>query len=301
MRLGFATRYFPWLVLIPALFWFILFVAYPFGYSVVSSFFLWFVQNPASSKFVGLKNYFDIFKDPRFITALRNTMLYALLKTGMVVFIGVLLAKVLFAIKYGGRGYMFSIFLPSLCSAVAIGLFFTYLYQPQFGLFNVLLSKIGISKQGFLNSPQQAIYCVIFTEIWQALGFSTLIFLTGLNTIPDVFYEAAQIDGASPFLIFWKIIFPLARRVFLFITAITAISAFQAFDLVFVMTLSGGGTGGSSGGPGYSSYTMALQVYNDGMIRSQTGIASAVAIILFIIIGVLTLLQLKILKPEWEY
>ena len=184
MRLGFATRYFPWLVLIPALFWFILFVAYPFGYSVVSSFFLWFVQNPASSKFVGLKNYFDIFKDPRFITALRNTMLYALLKTGMVVFIGVLLAKVLFAIKYGGRGYMFSIFLPSLCSAVAIGLFFTYLYQPQFGLFNVLLSKIGISKQGFLNSPQQAIYCVIFTEIWQALGFSTLIFFNRIKYHP---------------------------------------------------------------------------------------------------------------------
>lgn len=80
--------------------------------------------------------------------------------------------------------------------------FFTYLYQPQFGLFNALLSKIGISRQGFLNSPQQAIYCVIFTEVWQALGFSTLIFLTGLNTIPDVFYEAAQIDGASAFVTF---------------------------------------------------------------------------------------------------
>src|SRR5690554_430254 len=100
MQRGFATRFFPWLVLIPALVWFILFVAYPFGYSIVSSFFLWFVQNPASSKFVGLKNYFDIFKDPRFITALRNTMLYALLKTGLVVFIGVLLAKTLFAIKF---------------------------------------------------------------------------------------------------------------------------------------------------------------------------------------------------------
>jgi ABC-type sugar transport system permease subunit len=297
MQRGFATRYFPWLVLIPALVWFILFVAYPFGYSIVSSFFLWFVQNPASSKFVGLKNYFDIFKDPRFITALRNTLLYALLKTGLVVFIGVLLAKTLFAIKFGSRGYMFSIFLPSLCSAVAIGLFFTYLYQPQFGLFNALLSKIGISRQGFLNSPQQAIYCVIFTEVWQALGFSTLIFLTGLNTIPDVFYEAAQIDGASAFVTFWKIIFPLARRVFLFITAITAISAFQAFDLVRA-----GLSFQESNDPNYFlSYTMALQVYNDGILRSQTGIASAIAIMLFIIIGVLTLLQLKILKPEWEY
>ena len=92
---------------------------------------------------------------------------------------------------------------------------------------------------------------------------------------------------------------------FLFITAITAISAFQAFDLVFVMTLSGGGTGGSSGGPGYSSYTMALQVYNDGILRSQTGIASAIAIMLFIIIGVLTLYSLKFLNQngnikEWE-
>ncbi|MCX6090995.1 MAG: sugar ABC transporter permease [Candidatus Atribacteria bacterium] len=301
MRQGAATRLFPWLVLVPALVWFALFVAYPFGYSLVSSFYLWFVQNPAASKFVGLKNYFDIFHDPRFLTAIRNTFLYAGLKTGLVVFLGILLAKILFAIKFGGRMYMFSIFLPSLCSAVAIGLFFTYLYQPQFGLINLLLSKIGIDRQGFLNSPQQAIFCVIFTEIWQALGFSTLIFLTGLNTIPEVFYEAAQIDGASAFVTFWKIIFPLARRVFLFITAITAITAFQAFDLVFVMTLSGGGTGGASGGPGYSSYTMALQVYNDGMIRSATGSASAVAVILFIIVSILTVLQLKVLKPEWEY
>jgi len=301
MQHSFTTRYFPWFVLLPALVWFVLFVAYPFLYSLVSSFFLWFVQNPSASKFVGLKNYIDLFHDPRFVTAVRNTFLYAGLKTGLVVFLGIMLAKTLFAVKFGGRIYMFSIFLPSLCSAVAIGLFFTYLYQPQFGLFNILLKQIGIPRQGFLNSPQQAIYCVIFTEIWQALGFSTLIFLTGLNTIPEVFYEAAQIDGASAFLAFWKVIFPLARRVFLFITAVTAISAFQAFDLIFVMTLSGGGTGGASGGPGYSSYTMALQVYNDGMIRSQTGMASAVALILFIIVGVLTILQLKVLKPEWEY
>ena len=301
MQRSFTTRYFPWLVLIPALTWFVLFVAYPFLYSLVSSFFLWFVQNPSASKFVGLKNYIDLFHDPRFITAVRNTFLYAGLKTGLVVFLGIMLAKTLFAVKFGGRIYMFSIFLPSLCSAVAIGLFFTYLYQPQFGLFNILFKQISIPKQGFLNSPQQAIYCVIFTEIWQAIGFSTLIFLTGLNTIPEVFYEAAQIDGASAFTAFWKVIFPLARRVFLFITAVTAISAFQAFDLVFVMTLSGGGTGGASGGPGYSSYTMALQVYNDGMIRSQTGMASAIALILFIIVGILTLFQLKVLKPEWEY
>ncbi len=301
MKQSLKTRYFPWIVIIPALVWFFLFIAYPFLYSMISSFFLWFAQNPASSKFVGLKNYIDLFKDPRFVTAVKNTLIYAGLKTGLVVFLGLMLAKTLFAIKFGSRIYMFSIFLPSLCSAVAIGLFFTYLYQPQFGLFNNLLKNIGIPRQGFLNSPQQAIYCVIFTDIWQSLGFSTLIFLTGLNSIPEVFYEAAQMDGASDYLAFWKIIFPLARRVFLFITVVTAITAFQAFDLVFVMTSSGGGTGGASGGPGYSSYTMALQVYNDGMIRSQTGMASAIALILFIMVGTLTILQLKVLKPEWEY
>ncbi len=301
MKRELAHRYFPWLVLLPALCWFVLFVAYPSFYSLTSSFFLWFVQNPFASKFVGFKNYVELFRDPRFITAVRNTFVYAVLKTGLVALLGVILAKTVFALKHGSRFYMFSIFLPSLCSATAVGLFFTYLYQPQFGLFNFLLTRLGFPRQGFLNNPQQAIYCVIFTDIWQSLGFATLVFLAGLHNIPDVFYEAAQIDGAPDFVIFWKVIFPLARRVFLFITVVTAVTTFQAFDLVFVMTSSGGGTGGASGGPGYSSYTLALQVYNDGMMRSQIGTASAVALVLFLIVGFLTVLQFKILKPEWEY
>lgn len=289
-------------VLIPILIFYGLFIWYPLFYSIWASLHLWVPENPFGSIFVGLSNYIKLFTtDPRFIKALSNTIIYVALKTGVAVVIGVIIALLLDQIKRMQRLYIYLIFLPVLCSATAIGILFLYFYQPTFGLFNTILGMIGLPTQKFLTDAKQALFCVAAADIWQTLGFSTLIFFTGLIGMPGVFVEAARIDGAKPFQILFRITLPLLGHTILFIAVYTMINAFQVFDFIFVMTSSGGGTGGTSGGPGFSSYVLSLLVYNEGLLRMQIDKGAAVGFIMFIIILIATIVQFKIIKPKWEY
>ncbi len=293
---------FPIAVLGPIFVWYILFMYYPMGYSLWSSLHLWVVENPLKSTFIGLKNYIDLFTiDPRFKKALINTLIYVLTKSIVVIPVGLLIASCLEYIKRGQRFYIFAVFLPALCSATAVGILFTYLYQPRFGLFNTLLKRVGLETQPFLSSPKQALYCVIATDSWQYIGFTTLIFFAGIMNMPAMFIEAARVDGAGPLRIFFLIKLPLLGHTIIFLTVYTIINAFQFFDFIFIMTSTGGGTGGAAGGPGYSSYVLSLLVYNEGMLRMQIDKATSVATIMLLIVMCLTLLQFKILRPKWEY
>lgn len=304
MKIVFVNRkyLFPFVVLVPILIWYALFMYYPMGYSIWSSLHLWVAENPSKSTFVGFKNYLDMFTtDPRFKKALVNTFLYMVLKTAIVIPLGILIASLLEKLKRGQRIYIFAVFLPALCSATAIGILFTYLYQPRFGMFNEILKRIGLHPQPFLSSSKQAIFCVILTDCWQYMGFTTLIFFAGLMNLPGVFVEAARVDGAGPMRIFIQIKVPLLAHTILFLSVYTMINAFQFFDFIFVMTSTGGGTGGAAGGPGYSSYVLSLLVYNEGMLRLQIDKATSVATIMLIIVMALTLIQFKLFRPKWEY
>jgi ABC-type sugar transport system permease subunit len=263
---------------------------------------LWVAENPSKSTFVGLKNYVALFTtDPRFQKALINTFVYVITKVAIVVPIGMIIALLLEKLRRGTKWYVFAIFLPALCSATAIGILFNYLYQPSFGLFNAILKRLSLSPQPFLTSATQAIFCVIFTDSWQYMGFTTLIFYTGLMSLPEVFVEAARVDGSGPLRTFFQVKLPILGHTVMFITVYTIINAFQSFDFIFVMTSSGGGTGGASGGPGFSSYVLSLQVYIDGMLRMHIDTATTIATVMLGIVLALTLIQLRLLRPKWEY
>lgn len=293
---------FPFLVVVPLLVWYILFVYYPAGYSIWASLHLWVADNPAKSTWVGLKNYIDMFTiDPRFRQSLANTFIYVLLKTALVIPIGLVIALLLERLRRGTKVYIFAVFLPALCSATAVGILFTYLFQPSFGLFNSVLKGLGLPAQPFLTDARQAIFCVIATDSWQYVGFTTLIFYTGLMNIPYHFVEAARVDGAKAWRTFFSIKLPIMGHTLAFLVVYTVINAFQFFDFVFVMTQSGGGTGGASGGPGYSSSVLSLLVYNEGMLRPNVDKATAVATIIFVIVLALTIVQYRLLRPKWEY
>ncbi len=293
---------FPIVVLAPVLVWYVLFMYYPVIYSIFASFHLWVAENPKESTFVGLRNYVELFTtDPRFKRALANTFLYVTLKVAIVVPFGLVFALCLEYLKKGHKFYIFFVFLPALCSATAIGILFTYFYQPSFGLFNEILSKLGLQRQPFLSSSKQAIFCVIVTDSWGYIGFTTLIFFAGIMSLPSQFVEAARVDGAGALRTFFSIKLPLLGHTLVFITIYTMINAFQFFDFIFVMTSSGGGTGGASGGPGYSSYVLSLLVYNEGMLRMHIDKATATATVMLVIVMILTLLQFKVLRPKWEY
>jgi len=292
---------FPFIVLTPLFLLYILFVYYPLGYSIWASLHLWVIENPSESTFVGLRHYFELFTtDPRFATALRNTVIYVAVKTAFVVPAGLLVAALLAYLRRGQRFYIFSIFLPALCTPAAIGVLFTYLFQTRFGLFNYILKNLLLPTQPFLSSPKQALFCVIAVDVWAFIGLTTLIFYAGLLNIPEVFVEAARVDGAGKVRTFFGVKVPLLGHSILFLTVYTIVNAFQAFDFIFVMT-STGSTGGSAGGPGISSYVMSLLVYNEGMLRGQVDRGTAVATVMLIIVFVLTIVQFKYLKPKWEY
>jgi ABC-type sugar transport system permease subunit len=293
---------FPIAVLLPISAWYVIFLYYPTLYSLWASLHLWVAENPSKSTFIGLTNYVALFTtDPRFQKALVNTFLYVALKAVIVVPIGMIIALLLEKLRHGTKLYVFAIFLPALCSATAIGILFNYLYQPSFGLFNAILKRLSLPSQPFLSSAAQAIYCVIITDSWQYVGFTTLIFYTGLMSLPEVFGEAARVDGAGPLRTFFQVRLPILGHTVMFITVYTIINAFQSFDFIFVMTSSGGGTGGSSGGPGFSSYVLSLQVYIDGMLRMHIDTSTTVATVLLGIVLALTIVQLRLLRPKWEY
>lgn len=293
---------FPLFVLVPVLIWIGIFIFYPLLYSIWASLHLWIPEKPWSSVFVGLNNYIKLFSsDPKFIVSIKNTFIYVGIKTAAVVVIGIAIALLLNQAAKIQKYFIYSVFLPFLCPAAAIGILFLYFYQPTFGLFNSILNFLHIPTQGFLSNSAQAIYCVIAADVWQTIGFSTLIFFTGLKSMPGTFLEAARVDGAGPFRSFFNVTFPLLGDTFLFIIVYTMINAFQVFDFIFVMTVSGGGTGGTAGGPGISSFVLSLMVYNEGMLRMQIDKGAAVSIIMFIAIFILAIFQYKILKPKWEY
>jgi ABC-type sugar transport system permease subunit len=297
------TRYlFPVVVLLPIALWYLIFIYYPTAYSLWASLHLWVAENPSKSTFVGLKNYIALFtSNPHFQKALVNTFMYVITKTAIVVPVGMIIALLLEKLRRGTKVYIFAVFLPALCSASAIGILFNYLYQPNFGLFNAMLHKLSLSPQPFLTSATQAIFCVILTDSWQYIGFTILIFFAGIVSLPQVFVEAARVDGAGPIRTFFQVKLPILGHTVMFVMVYTIINAFQTFDFIFVMTSSGGGTGGASGGPGFSSYVLSLQVYIDGMLRMHIDTATTIATVLLAIVMALTLVQFRLLRPKWEY
>jgi multiple sugar transport system permease protein len=297
-----TRTWFPYAVLAPLLLWFVLFTLYPVLYSLWTSLHLWTPELGFKSPFVGLENYVSLFTtDPFFKTAFKNTILYGLVVTAVVVPMGYFLAYCLRQIRFFNNGYTFIYFLPYLMPASIIGILFGFFYQPIFGTVNYLLGQIGLPKPGWLQDPKLAIWTVASVEMWLRIGFATLITYSGLAALPNSLLEAARIDGASNWRILVSVITPLMSRVLVFVSAVTMINSLQTFDLIYVMTRTGGGTGGSPGGPGISTYTMALMVYMEGLQRFKVGPATAVSTILLMLVFSFTVLQLRFFRAEWEF
>ena len=286
------TKYFAWAILAPIIGWYMLFMFWPVLNAVRTSFFEWNTLNPSTSTFIGLRNYPELFGDGYFLTSLKNTLLYVLLKPGLSIPIALLVALLLLKLDKGRNGFVFIIFLPHVCAIVAMSVLFKWLYQPTFGLFNHILKALSLPPQGFLNDPKQAIFSIIAMDIWQGLGYQVIILLAGLMEIPDALTEAATIDGANARQVFFKVTLPLLGSVMLFVVVTTLIGAFQVFDRVAVMT---------RGEPGKSTYVLAYFIYRYGLYHYRAGYATAAAMVMFVMVMVITLVQFKLLRPKWEY
>jgi multiple sugar transport system permease protein len=274
----------------PSLLHLVVFLFTPIAFAAWLSVHQWDIIAP-DKPFVGAANFAEMFRDEGFLNALKNTALYTLnVPIGMACALAVamLLHRRLHALGFLRTLY----FLPSVTSFVAIALVWMWIYHPSFGIANYLLALVGIPALPWLNSANTAMGSLIIFSIWLGLGYQMVIFLAGLQGIPEELYEAARIDGASSWHLFRHVTLPLLQPTTLFILITSVIGSFQVFTSVYVMT---------GGGPVGSTDVLVYHIYQAAWEQLRMGYASALSWVLFVIIMIATAIQFKLLGKSIEY
>lgn len=235
--------------------------------------------------FVGLQNFTDLLADTVFQKAALNTIIYAVAIVPAAAGLALILA-VLFTEEFKGRELLKAVyFAPMVTSTVAAAVVWWWLYNPQFGLFNVILRLLHLPPSAWLLSSSMALPSIIIFSVWKTLGYNMVIYIAGLQAIPGEYYEAAKIDGAGALQRFWKITIPLLAPVTSFLLIYNGIFAFQVFDQVYVLT---------GGGPANSTNVVVLELYNQAFQRYRFGYAAAEAMVLFLFILAVTAVQHRV-------
>ena len=236
-------------------------------------------------RLVALRNYTDLLGNSLFWKALLNTLYYTTVGGPLTVTVALAMALLVNAKVARWKAVFRTVyFAPVVTTVVAVAIVWKYLYHPRFGLFNRGLEVIGIGPIDWLGDPKWAMPAIIILAVWKNFGYTMLIFVAALQSIPEELYEAARIDGASALQQFRHVTLPMLEPTFVFVGIITAIGYLQLFPEPYVMT---------RGGPVYSTYSVVMLMYEQGFKWWNMGFAAAVAFILFLFIGAVTLLQLK--------
>ncbi len=281
-----------WSFALPFLLLFIVFMAGPILVSFITSFTdlrVTDIRNPLSVNFVGLDNYADVFSDPVFRKAAGNTAIYVLFTVPLTMGLGLLVAVALNqAIVKFRNVFRLGYYLPQVTAIVAIAVVWRLLLGTERGIINGLLDQIGVEGPGWLTDTRYALPSIILMTTWRGLGLQMIIFLAGLQAIPQELYEAAAVDGAGAWQRFWRVTFPLLRPTLLFSAVIASIGLLQFFEEPYVMT---------QGGPLDSTLSVAFHAYNQFSFGNY-GYTAAISWVLFVVIGGLTLLQFRLFRPN---
>lgn len=272
------------LFIFPSLIGFIVFYAVPTLRGFYFSFTNWdMLRDPT---FVGVNNYTKLFSDPQFWRSLQVTVYYVLLnipiQTAMATGLAVLMDRIAKSTFVRGIFIM-----PWLLPPVLVAMVWLWMLDPTLGFVNQVLQAIGIARQPFLGSPAQAMPSIALINNWQYTGYTALLIYAGLQTIPKEVYEAAAIDGATEVRTFFSITVPLLRPVLVFVLVTTIIGSFQIFDTIAVTT---------KGGPVDATRVITWYIYEYAFSRFQMGYATAIAFVLFLILLIATLIQMRILN-----
>ena len=262
-----------------------LFTFLPILASVVLAFFSWDIITPP--RFVGLENFADIAADLTIRVSFLNTIGFVVVAVTLQLAVALVLA-VLVNTRMPGllKSFFRSVlFFPLVLSAASVSIIMGYLFNENFGLVNHVLNLLGMADVPWLTSTHGAMIVVILVYVWQNFGFSFLLFLGGLSSIPKEVYEAAQVDGATGWKQFWRITFPLVSPTTLVASVMAIISALQIFDQPYVLT---------RGGPGDSTRTAVMVIYESAFKQLEFGRASAIGIVLTVVIMLVTAVQFRL-------
>lgn len=283
-----------WLFVSPAVLLFCVFIAFPFLFAIVLAFMKWdLLTDP---EFAGLGNFTKLFADPLLPKVLGNTFVFAAASIITHLVLGLLLALAVNSLANRVLSYFVrvAVFFPFLISWAAVSLLWKYVLDPTFGYVAQYVTMIfgaGVEIPNFFADPDWALPAIIFIDLWHTLGFTFIIMLAGLQTVPAELLEAARTDGASSWQIFWNVTLPLMSPTLFFATIITFIGAFQIFDPIQIIT---------QGGPQDSTKTIIMYLYEQGFQSFEMGYAAAVALLVFVIVMAVTVLQF-VVRRRWVH
>ncbi len=284
------VRWRSWAWVLPAVLLLLVFVYYPVLENVRLSFFSWNAFSP-SPEFVGLENYREAAQDEIFWRALWNNTAYAV--TSLVFQVGFSLVLAAVLEEFVGqrlRGILRTIyFIPAAMSITVVGILFSFLYNPQFGLVNKALSAVGLDSltRTWLGEESTAIWSVIAMSQWQSIGYTALLFVVAIQRIPREYYEAVRVDGAGMVRSFFTITVPMVREMTTLVVILTISGAFLVFNEVMVMT---------AGGPNNSSQVLGTWLYRQAFFEDDMGYASTVATVIFVVTFAIAAIQITITR-----
>ena len=275
------------LFLLPGLGGLLLFTVLPILASLVLTLFQWDLLTPP--EFIGLANYSRLLGDNEFWAALGHTLSFIAGYLPLVLLLGLGVALALNA-PLRGIGLIRSVFfLPVVSSWVAVALLWSWLFNPRYGLINYLLGLLGLPQPGWLFDPQWAMPAIVLTSVWKDLGFVVVLFLAGLQAVPQEYYEAASLDGAGRWMQLRAITLPLLAPTTFFVTIISLINSFQVFDQVWVMT---------EGGPAGATSVLVERVVRHAFSYGEMGYAATLSWAIFALVFAVTLVQLRLQRQE---
>jgi len=286
----FIERNIYWLFPLPAALFILSMMAFPVIYTIWVSLTDWSMTSSGTAQFIGLQNYVDLFKDPRFYNSIKLTLYFTILAVGVETVLGVGIALILNRDFKGKNIVKGILLLPMVATPVAIGLAWTLFYEPTIGLGNYLLHLLGMPASNWLASNTSVIPSLAIVDIWEWTPMVTLIVLAGLAALPNDPYEAAMVDGASHWQVFRYITLPLLSPTILVAVVLRGIDAFKTFDIIYTMT---------AGGPGFASETLNIYAYNLGFGYFKFGAASSALVALLALVLGSSLLVLW-MRRSWE-
>ena len=281
------SRLTPWVLIMPTLIGLVIFRLIPIVSSLVLSFTKWnLITDP---KFIGVKNFTELFSDPDFWKILGNTLkITAGYVVGGMVF-GLLLALLVNNKLKGMNFFRAAIYMPVITSAVAVGIVWTRILGPKYGILDFLLSKLGITAPYWLQDPGLAIWTVTFVQVWKMSGYYMILFLAGLQAISKEVIEASVVDGATPSQRLFRVTIPMLSPTTFFVLTVAIMDAFKNFELIYAMT---------KGGPQNATNTLVYSVYLNAFSYNRVGYAEAIAWVLMVVVGILTVFNFYV-KKYW--
>ena len=265
------------------------FYFYPFVPSIYMSFTKTGAFN--RSTWNGISNYVELFGDETFWQSLKNTLVYVVMTVPVGILLSIVMAGLLNSKIKGTSFYRTVYFLPSVTMAAAISLVWRWIYNGDYGLLNVILNFFGIKGISWLTNPNTVMIAIGIVGIWCSCGYNTIILLAGLQGISSNYYEAASIDGAGPWYVFWKITFPLLSPTIFFVMVTSLINGLKTFDMVYMMV--------PTASPVYKeAQTVVMYFYRNAFEYGNKGYASSIAVVMFALIMLITVFQMRFQK-KW--